>query len=91
MRYTPKSELNARAEKLQRKLGADNLDGALIAQNVDLFYFAGTIQQSQLYIPREGVPILMTRRSFPRARRIGFGTRRAARFAARDAAHFAGT
>lgn len=68
MRYTPKSELDVRVRKLQALLGADDLDGALIAQNADLFYFAGTIQQSQLYIPREGLPILMTRRSFARAR-----------------------
>lgn len=70
MRYTPKSELDARTQKLQQHLATDNLDGALIIQNIDLFYFAGTIQQSHLYIPREArsVPLLMTRRSFPRAR-----------------------
>ncbi|MDE3087937.1 MAG: aminopeptidase P family protein [Chloroflexota bacterium] len=68
MHYTPKTELDARIKKFQSLLAANDLDGALIAQNVDLFYFAGTIQQSQLYIPREGLPILMTRRSFPRAR-----------------------
>lgn len=66
--YTPKSELDARIIKFQALLAANDLDGALIAQNVDLFYFAGTIQQSQLYIPSDGLPILMTRRSFSRAR-----------------------
>ncbi|CAG0946750.1 Xaa-Pro dipeptidase [Anaerolineae bacterium] len=68
MTNTPKSELDTRIQKLQAHLAANDLDGALLAQNADLFYFAGTIQQSQLYIPREGVPILMTRRSFNRAR-----------------------
>jgi Xaa-Pro aminopeptidase len=68
LRYTPKTELDARTPKFQALLAANDLDGALIAQNVDLFYFAGTIQQSQLYIPSEGLPVLMTRRSFPRAR-----------------------
>jgi Xaa-Pro aminopeptidase len=68
MRYTPKSELDARTRKFQTSLATEDLDGALIAQNADLFYFAGTIQQSQLYIPRQGLPILMTRRSFARAR-----------------------
>ncbi|MBI4790458.1 MAG: aminopeptidase P family protein [Chloroflexi bacterium] len=67
MRYTPKSELDSRAGKLQALLAANDLDGALIVQNADLFYFAGTLQQSHLYIPREGVPVLMTRRSFARA------------------------
>ncbi len=68
MRYTPKSELDARIEKFQHLLAENGFDGALVLQNADLFYFAGTIQQSHLYIPREGAPILMTRRSFPRAR-----------------------
>ena len=67
MPKTPASELGARTQKFQTQLAANHLDGALIIQNADLFYFAGTIQQSHLYIPREGKPILMTRRSFPRA------------------------
>jgi Xaa-Pro aminopeptidase len=68
MRNTPKSELNGRVAKFQALLKENRVDGALIVQNTDLFYFAGTIQQSHLYIPNEGLPILMTRRSFPRAR-----------------------
>ncbi|HYQ92498.1 MAG TPA: Xaa-Pro peptidase family protein [Candidatus Competibacteraceae bacterium] len=67
MSKTPRSELETRTQQLQTQLAANHLDGALIVQNADLFYFAGTIQQSQLYIPREGQPLLMTRRSFQRA------------------------
>lgn len=68
MPNTPKSELAARTQKFQMLLAETDLDGALIIQNADLFYFAGTTQQSHLYIPRDGLPILMTRKSFPRAR-----------------------
>ncbi len=67
MRYTPKTELDTRITRLQQQLAARQLDGALIVQNADLFYFAGTVQQSQLYVPRAGEPILMTRKSFKRA------------------------
>ncbi len=67
MTATPKSELDARARKLQALLAQSDLDGALIVQNADLFYFAGTIQQAHLYIPREGKPLLLARKSFPRA------------------------
>ena len=67
MVYTPKEELDNRIKKFQSYLIAKELDGALIIQNADLFYFAGTIQQSHLYIPSKGLPILMTRRSFYRA------------------------
>jgi Xaa-Pro aminopeptidase len=66
--FTPKSELDSRIRKLQARLAADDLDGALILQNTDLFYFGGTIQQSHLYIPVEGEPLLMARRSLVRAR-----------------------
>ena len=66
--FTPKSELEARAGKFQSLLAENDLDGALIIQNADLFYFAGTTQQSHLYIPQAGAPILMTRKSFQRAR-----------------------
>ena len=66
--HTPKAELESRIQKLQAHLAASDLDGALILQNADLFYFSGTIQQSHLYIPVEGQPLLMTRKSLARAR-----------------------
>jgi Xaa-Pro dipeptidase len=65
---TPKAELESRTHKLQAHLAANDLDGALILQNADLFYFSGTIQQSHLYIPVEGQPLLMARKSLVRAR-----------------------
>jgi Xaa-Pro dipeptidase len=64
---TPKAELESRIRKLQAHLAANDLDGALILQNTDLFYFSGTIQQSHLYIPVEGQPLLMVRKSLGRA------------------------
>jgi Xaa-Pro dipeptidase len=64
---TPKTELENRARSLQAHLAANDLDGALILQNTDLFYFSGTIQQSHLYIPVEGRPLLMARKSLVRA------------------------
>jgi Xaa-Pro dipeptidase len=64
---TPKAELESRIHKLQAHLAANDLDGALILQNTDLFYFSGTIQQSHLYIPVEGQPLLMVRKSLGRA------------------------
>jgi Xaa-Pro dipeptidase len=47
--------------------GAD-LDAVIIAQNADLFYFTGTIQSGNLYVPAEGEPIYMVRRDLGRAR-----------------------
>ena len=64
---TPKSELDERIEKLQLQLKDDGLDAALLLQKADLFYFSGTIQESHLYVPVEGEPVLMVRKTFDRA------------------------
>ncbi len=68
MRYTPKSELDRRIAKLQERLRGSGMDGAIIIQNADLFYFAGTIQRSHLSVPTEGKPLLMVKKSLERAK-----------------------
>ena len=64
---TPKSELDKRLNFLRQSLIERDLDGALIVQNSDLFYFAGTIQQSHLYLPKDDDPVLLVRKSLRRA------------------------
>jgi Xaa-Pro aminopeptidase len=64
---TPADEIHRRIEKLQTRLIEQNMDGALIIQNSDLYYLSGTIQQSHLYVPAEGHPLLLARKSFERA------------------------
>ena len=65
---TPGSELTKRIDALKRLLETSGIEGALILQNADLFYFAGTIQQGYLYIPARGEPQLMVRKNTERAR-----------------------
>ena len=65
---TPKSELEERIKKLQRKLDENNIDGTLILQKADLFYFTGTIQDAHLYVPSDNDPILMIYKDLERAR-----------------------
>ncbi|MCX5881395.1 MAG: Xaa-Pro peptidase family protein [Deltaproteobacteria bacterium] len=65
---TPGTEIRHRIGQLQSLLLSNRIDGAIIVQNSDLFYFSGTIQQSQLYIPADGDPLLMVRKSLERAR-----------------------
>ncbi len=65
---TPFEEIQNRIERLQTVLQIDGMDGALIFQKTDLYYFAGTIQQANLYIPAEGDPVLMVRKNPERAR-----------------------
>ncbi len=64
----PKNELDNRIRKFQKHLVEKNIDGALIMQNTDLYYFTGTIQQAHLYIPCQGSPLLMAKKNFERAK-----------------------
>ncbi|MCM2358665.1 MAG: Xaa-Pro peptidase family protein [Geobacteraceae bacterium] len=68
MRITPKNELEYRYRKLQQYMAEEGLDAVIILQNADLFYFTGTIQSGNLYIPAAGEPIYMVRKDFSRAR-----------------------
>ena len=65
---TPKAELDQRIKKLKNHLRENTIDAALISQRADLYYFAGTIQQANLFIPAEGEPILMVYKSTERAK-----------------------
>ncbi|MGI6656633.1 MAG: M24 family metallopeptidase [Desulfobulbus sp.] len=68
MRYTPKSEIDARVRAVQEVLNRQELDGALIIHHTNLFYLSGTSQGGHLFIPRSGEPVLMIRKSAQRAR-----------------------
>jgi len=63
----PLAELQGRLTKLQKALAAKEMDGALIVQKTDLFYFSGTSQQGWLYVPVEGNPLLMIFKEYDRA------------------------
>ncbi|GAB6264763.1 MAG: Xaa-Pro peptidase family protein [Methanothrix sp.] len=62
----PKSEIDGRIKKLKDRM--DDIDGALLFQAVDMCYFSGTAQDGLVYIPRDGEPIIMMKRSLVRAK-----------------------
>jgi Xaa-Pro aminopeptidase len=64
----PAGELADRIAKLQKALAAREMNGALISQKTDLFYFGATSQQGWLYVPVTGKPVLMIFKEFERAR-----------------------
>ncbi len=51
LEYTPREGLYSRVARFQKDLQENEIAGTLIPQNVDLFYFSGTIQSSSLFIP----------------------------------------
>jgi len=69
MQRTPQEEIEKRIGNLQSHLIKENVNSCLILQNVDLFYFSGTIQRSYLFIPDEGDPLLMVQKDFDRAKK----------------------
>lgn len=68
MLYTPQQELYDRISRLQSLMREQQVEGALIIQQADLFYFTGTAQNAHLYVPAEGEPALLVKKSLTRAR-----------------------
>lgn len=62
-----KMESEQRIIRLQRELRNLGLDGALIIYPIDVYYFTGTRQNSTLWIPVDGNPLLLVRKSHARA------------------------
>jgi len=69
MHIVPQEELDQRINRFQKLLSSKEVDGCLIMQNVDLFYFSGTMQDAVLFIPYSAHPVLMVRRSMERAKK----------------------
>lgn len=61
MHTPPLAELSARIEKFQKGMAAQDVAGALILQNTDIYYFTGRIWPAYLYIPAEGDPVFLNR------------------------------
>jgi Xaa-Pro dipeptidase len=66
---TPRDELQRRITGLQHHLASQQIDVALIGQNIDLFYFTGSMQSGMLVVPAAGQAVYAVRRVLERARR----------------------
>ena len=67
MVLTPKDEVLKRIEGLKRGMAEAGIDFCVILQNVDMFYFTGTVQKGVLVVPVDGSPIFCVEKSFERA------------------------
>jgi len=65
---TPASECTRRATTLREALVARGLEGALVLQAVDVLWLSGQRQNAALWVPAEGEPVLLVRKSLERAR-----------------------
>ena len=67
--YTPAEEIKKRLQTLRSEVDKQGWDAALIVQDVDLFYFSGTMQNALLFVPRDGDAILLVKKYRERAQR----------------------
>lgn len=58
----PREESEKRIALFQEALSRQGCDGAVILHNANLYYFAGTVQDSFLWLPAKGVPLLVVRK-----------------------------
>ena len=63
-----KIESQERVFRLQIMLQSKSVQAALFIMPIDVYYFAGTRQNAILWIPAEGEPLLLVRKSLSRAR-----------------------
>ncbi|MFC9779169.1 M24 family metallopeptidase [Paenibacillus chitinolyticus] len=56
-----------RQQRLQKAMQAGGIDAFLVNHHVDLYYFNGSMQNGYLFVPAEGNPLFVVRRSITRA------------------------
>jgi Xaa-Pro aminopeptidase len=64
----PAGEIAQRIARLQHHLQEQALDGALLLDQLNMYYYTGTIQQGVVAVPAAGEPVFLVRRSIERAR-----------------------
>lgn len=62
-----REQCTARIRALQTRLRAEQQDGAMLTQNVDLYYYNGSMQNGFLFVPTDGDPRFYVKRSVIRA------------------------
>lgn len=64
-------EIGGRIARLQQGLAEQGLDGALLIQPMDIYYYSGTRQNGVLWVPTQGTSQLLVRKSLARAQEEG--------------------
>ncbi|MCX7857539.1 MAG: Xaa-Pro peptidase family protein [Deltaproteobacteria bacterium] len=66
--FTPVEEIKKRITKLKERMERNGICLSIILQNVDIFYFTGSLQKAVLLVPIEAEPVLMVEKNTERAR-----------------------
>lgn len=65
---TIKNEIQQRVTRMQALIREKGLEGAFFIFPIDVYYFSGTNQNAALWIPANGEPMLLVRKSLARAK-----------------------
>ncbi|MBW1859800.1 MAG: aminopeptidase P family N-terminal domain-containing protein, partial [Deltaproteobacteria bacterium] len=65
----PAEEIFSRISKLQERLADKGLDGAVIPDGINMFYFTGTMQNGFVFVPAKGEAVFLVRRNLERAKK----------------------
>jgi len=65
---TPKQEVFDRIDRLRKSMAHNHIDFCVILQNVDMFYFTGTVQKGILVVPLDCDPLFFVEKSVARAK-----------------------
>ncbi|MBU2499088.1 MAG: aminopeptidase P family N-terminal domain-containing protein, partial [Proteobacteria bacterium] len=60
--YVPKEEIEGRLNRLRDAMKETGMEALLVIQKIDYYYLSGTAQDSLLFVPLEGKPLLMVKR-----------------------------
>jgi Xaa-Pro aminopeptidase len=64
----PVTESSNRISRLKSRLAEQGMDGALFTYPIDVYYLTGTRQNAALWVPSDGEPVLLVKKSLERAR-----------------------
>jgi Xaa-Pro aminopeptidase len=67
-RYTPLEEIENRLIRIRTRMIEKGIEALLIIQKMDFYYLTGTTQEGLLFLPSEGVALLMIKRELERAK-----------------------
>lgn len=64
---TPKEEIVHRIDRLKKSMADNRIDFCVVLQNVDMFYFTGTVQKGILVVPLDRDPFFFVEKVVSRA------------------------
>jgi Xaa-Pro aminopeptidase len=66
--FTPREEIENRLARVKALVTKNKIEALLVIQKMDHYYLSGTTQDSLLFVPLEGLPLLLVRKELERAK-----------------------